>query len=516
MQSFALSLVLAAAPVRYDDHAVVTAWVDDEAELALLRSIADELWSEHPGPGAIDARIAPGRLAELDAAGIAHVVRIANVQTRIDAERDRLAAAPDPQADTWFDDFRDYDEVMTKLDELATTGAAEIIDVGSSLEGRAIKGLRLGNADAPAVLYTGTMHAREWLATMVTMCVAERFTSDDATVADLLDRISVIVVPVINPDGYVYSWTYDRYWRKNTRDGYGVDLNRNWDYQWAVVGASDDPYAEDYHGEAPFSEPESSALRDLILAHPEITAHIDFHSFSQLVLRPWGYSYDLPSDEATLAMLGDSMSEAMWNATNTDYPSIHASELYPAAGAVDDWAYGAQGIMAFTIELRGDDFVVSPSQIAPACDENVAAALELAAWVAGAAPPPDGDDGTADTGTDEGHDPPPDHGTGSDGTNDEGTSAATGDGGDSDANDDASHDEGSPSGEDVLPPGYGLGGNPIGCACTTDDRSATIPWLAFVLLLRRRRHNRRGRALHRACTHHASSRCSCCSASRRT
>jgi hypothetical protein len=489
VQSFALSLVLAAVPVRYDDHAVVTAWVDDEAELAMLRTIAEELWSEHPGPGAIDARNAPARLAELDAAGIAHVVRIANVQTQIDAERERLAALADPQTATWFDDFREYDEVMAKVDELAAAApdSVQVLDVGSSLEGRAIKGLRIGTAgdDAPAVLYSGTMHAREWLATMVAMCVADRFVSDDATVADLLDRIVVYVVPVINPDGYVYSWTADRYWRKNVRDGYGVDLNRNWDYQWAVVGASDDPFAEDYLGDAPFSEPESSALRDMILAHPQIAAHIDFHSFSQLVLRPWGYSYDLPSDEATLAMLGDSMSEAMWNATSTDYASIHASELYPAAGAVDDWGYGTQGIMAFTIELRGDDFVVPPSQIAPACDESIAAALALAAWVAGAAPPAS-DDGNSDTsaGGDEGHDPPPDHGTGSEGANDEGTSAALDEGDDGSAHDDASHDDGAPS--NVLPPGYGLGGDAMGCACTI-DRNGTIPWIAFVLLLLRRR-----------------------------
>jgi zinc carboxypeptidase len=491
VHSLVLSIVLAAAPVRYDDHAVVTAWVDDEIELATLRSIAEELWSEHPGPGAIDARIAPGRLVELDAAGIAHVVRIANVQTKIDEEHARLVAAPDPQADAWYDDFRDYDAVMAKLDEIAAAhaGEVELVDVGDSLEGRAIKGLRIGTAaaDAPAVLYTGTMHAREWLATMVTMCVVEALVGGDAVAVDLRSRIGILVVPIINPDGYEYSWSTDRYWRKNTRDGYGVDLNRNWDYEWAVVGASDDPYAEDYHGPSAFSEPESSALRDFILAHPEITAHIDFHSFTQLVLRPWGYSYDIPADEATLSMLGDRMSDAIWNATSTDYPSIHASELYPAAGAVDDWGYGTQGIMAFTIELRGDDFVVSPSEIAPACAENVAAALELANWVAGDAPPQGTDDAGADTGGSEGHDPPPTHETTGQ-AGDDGTGGVLDDAGSEAPSDDDGNGGGSPGDRgNVLPPGYGLGGDATGCAC--NHTNATPPFALLVAFaLRRRRH----------------------------
>lgn len=109
--------------------------------------------------------------------------------------------------------------------------------------------------------------------------------------------------------------------------------------------------------------------------------------------------------------------------------------------------------------------MVSPSQIGPACDENVAAAVELAAWVAGAAPPSGSDDATADTGTDEGHDPPPDHDTGSAGDDEAGTSAAL-DEGDDEANDDGGDDDGTQSGANPLPPGYGLGGDPIGSECT--------------------------------------------------
>jgi Zinc carboxypeptidase len=486
-----VTAVFAADPIRHDADAVVTAWVDDDAELAALRAIAVELWSERPGPGAVDARVASARLAELGEAGIPFVVRIADVQQRVDDERARLVAAPAPQAATFFDDFRDYDAVVAQLDAMvaAAPELVQRVELGGSLEGRAIPALRIGTAgdDAPAVLYSGTMHAREWLATMVAMCVADDLVGGyggDPSITDLLDRITVFVVPVLNPDGYVYSWEYDRYWRKNTRDGYGVDLNRNFDYQWAVVGASGDPNAEDYYGEAPFSEPESAAVRDFVVARPEIAAHIDFHSFSQLVLRPWGYSYDIPEDEPTLAMLGTRMSDAMWDATATDYPSIHAAELYPAAGAVDDWGYGARGIMAFTIELRGDDFVVPPSQIAPACAESVAAARELAAWVAEDAPPASSDEGGADESTgDQGHDPSGHETTGEPGESSDGSGTLD----DGDADGDGT-DGPAPAGDEaVLPPGFGLGGEPPGCACAQPQRGA--PWLALAMLplLRRRR-----------------------------
>lgn len=483
---------VAAEPVRYDGHAIVTAWVDDDAELATLRRVADELWSEHPGPGAVDARIAPERMAALERSGIAFTIRTPDVQARVDAERLRLHGAGPIEGGTWFSEFRDLAEIEAKIDEYAAADPerVHVETIGDSLEGRPIRALRIGNAadDAPAVLYSGTMHAREWLATMVTMCVADTFASGtDAAVLDILDRINVWVVPVINPDGYEISWSSDRYWRKNAREGYGVDLNRNWGYQWAVVGSSSDPYAEDYHGDGPFSEPESIALRDLMIAQPQLVAHIDFHSFSQLVLRPWGYSYDDPADEGTLAMLGQQMSDAMWEATQTDYPSIHAAELYPAAGAVDDWSYGERGLMAFTIEMRGDDFVVPPSQIDPACSENVAAALALASWAAEMAPPTGSDDGGTDEGGGEtGHDPPPDASddgsADDDGTDDDGTD----DGGGDDGN--ADDDDGGDDGTDALPPGFGLGtGDPAGCGC--GSAPAFSPWMIAIVVatLRRRR-----------------------------
>lgn len=497
--SLALAPEAARPVVRYDDHVVVSAWVDDEDELLRLTHFATQIWTERPGPGVVDALVSPWGLQRLAASSIAYEIRATDVQRSVDLERDRLRGRADPTAggDAWFSDFRDLSEIQDKIADWAAGDPDRVTveTIGESLEGRPIAALRLGSsaADAPAVLFTGTMHAREWLATMSTMCVADTFaTSTDPVVLDLLDRIAVLIVPVINPDGYVISWTSDRYWRKNARDGYGVDLNRNWGYQWAVVGSSSDPYAEDYHGTGAFSEPETVALRDFILSEPNLVAHIDFHSYSQLILRPWGFTYDAPPEEPTLSMLGQGMSDAMWAATSTDYPSIHAAELYPAAGAIDDWVYGERGLMGFTIEMRGDDFVVPPSQIDPACRENVAAALALAQWAAQDAPP--SDDGGEDDGGETGHDPPPgeddDEGAGDDVDDDGGADDNTDDGGTGshDEDDDGENDDGDDV-PDALPPTFGLGaGEPLGCGCRAEDTRGVAPLLVTaVWLLRRRR-----------------------------
>src|SRR5690606_2908792 len=133
---------------------------------------------------------------------------------------------------------------------------ATVVELVDPLEGRAIRGLRITSApdDAPGLLLNATQHAREWIAPMTAMCVADQLVreAESNEVSALLDQVVFYVVPVVNPDGYVYSWDVERFWRKNRRDGVGVDLNRNFGTGWGGPGASDKPQAGNYHGEAPF------------------------------------------------------------------------------------------------------------------------------------------------------------------------------------------------------------------------------------------------------------------------
>ncbi len=380
-------------PVRYDGHAVVQAVLTSQADIDAMSAIGARLWGEAVGVGPVDYVVSHQEREAMTAAGIAFEVVIGDVQPLIDAERQRLAEGGVAGAG-WFLAFTDYDAINARLDELVQQrpDLASIVVVGESLEGRAIRGIRITGPgqDKPAVLINGCQHAREWISPMVTMYAADRLISDydaDAQVQAIVDAVEFLIVPMVNPDGYVYSWGPDRLWRKNRRnngDGtFGVDLNRNWDFGWGLdSGSSPNTNDETYRGTAPFSEPETQVMRDYVTAHPQIVAHIDFHSYSQLVLWPWGYTSSLAPDVAVLDELGATMAASILSVHGETYVNQQGIDLYAASGVIIDWAYGAQGIFSYTIELRSDGpdpgFLLPPDQIIPTAEENFPAVLDLA------------------------------------------------------------------------------------------------------------------------------------------
>src|SRR5690606_4789724 len=152
----------------------------------------------------------------------------------------------------------------------------------------------------PLVVVNATQHAREWIATMSTLWVAEVAlgeAADDPGLDALLDQVALLVVPVVNPDGYVYTWEEDRLWRKNRRDDVGVDLNRNYPVAWGGEGASANPEHGNYRGAGPLSEPEAQALADVLPTEPLTIALLDVHSYGQLVLSPWSFTTDAPPSD---------------------------------------------------------------------------------------------------------------------------------------------------------------------------------------------------------------------------
>jgi carboxypeptidase A2 len=379
--------------VRYDDHRVVRAFLTTQAELDLMLELSPDCWCEAPGIRTLDFRLPPESMPALEASGIEHQVLIENVQERVDAELARLAGpgtgGPGNPGD-FYDDFRDLAAIVARMDDLADAhpDIVEVLDVGDSIEGRDILALRIGGAamDKPTVVIDATQHAREWIAPMVAMYIAETLVEAYATdpqITALVDALELFVIPVVNPDGYVYSWDVERYWRKNRRDNgdgtFGVDLNRNWGFEWGGAGSSGDPGDPLYRGTAPFSEPETAALRDFYEAYPTVVSSIDFHSYGLQVLSPFGYAFGGPDDGGAHAIIGQTMGNAIQSVFDMMYEvGPFADVLYEAAGASIDWTWGERGIVSYTIELRGDDFVLPPGEIVPTAQENLAAALAMA------------------------------------------------------------------------------------------------------------------------------------------
>jgi carboxypeptidase T len=385
------SLVLLATawphdPTGADPRVAIRVACDRPAACELARAIALDVWSEHHGPGLpLDVVVARGALATLEHAGITWQVLVADIDAVAAAEAVRLAEPAAAQPADWFGEFRDYRAIATYLQTLADQhpDRASLAAIGGSVEGRPLWALRVGTPGGTRMLIDGTLHAREWIAAMVATCIADRLVRDaDApAIRALLDRTELWIVPVVNPDGYQYSWSDDRYWRKNRRDRHGVDLNRNFSVAWGGSGSSRSERSETYRGAYAFSEPETAALRDLV-KREGIELHIDLHAYGQLVLYPWSHTASHARDRDRFRAMGDRIASAMFAEHEKRYTLSSGAELYPASGTMTDWMYGEAEATSFTIELRpkgGSGFVLPPDQIRPTCDEGLAAVLALRA-----------------------------------------------------------------------------------------------------------------------------------------
>jgi len=334
-----------------------------------------------------------GELDAIQQQGFDVQVVVDDADAMIRANHRRIEQNMNARGGNWFDDFKNMDAINTYMDDLVALNPniAEKIDLGDSLEGRPIYALRVSGA-APgtrnALLFNGTQHAREWIAPMVTIYVADQLIrqyDSDPQVQSLVDNVEFYIVPVMNPDGYVYSWTNDRFWRKNRRNNgsgmYGVDLNRNFPTDFGGTYSSGWPGSQIYRGPSAMSEPESVVMDDFIADHPNLVAHIDFHSYATEILQPYGYTNTLPPFFDIVDDMGAQMSAAIQAVNGTHYPhNSGAGGVGLASGIFPDWSTDGYGAYGFTIELPGPGFDPSPSLIQPVAEENFAGALALAEW----------------------------------------------------------------------------------------------------------------------------------------
>lgn len=273
--------------------------------------------------------------------------------------------------------------------------------IGVTAENRTIWAVRISrNPDVdeaePRVLFTALHHAREpggMMTLLYTMWYLLEQYGTNGEVTDILDHRELVFVPVVNPDGYVYNQSTDPagggMWRKNmckNPDGsIGVDLNRNYGYKWGWndIGSSPTPSHETYRGPAAFSEPETAALRDLSLSRGFSIA-VNYHSYANALLHPWGWSSSPPPDSATYRRLAALLTQKNYYASGTGMETIG----YATNGDADDWMYGEQTAKprtySMTVEVgRGTDgFWPEPARILPIADENLEANL-MAARLAG-------------------------------------------------------------------------------------------------------------------------------------
>jgi murein tripeptide amidase MpaA len=351
--------------------------------------------------GRIYIVVSPGEVADLAAGRVAFTFETARFAA--------AATAGASNAGGLNGDYHSSLELETELRllEAAYPQIASIREIGRSLEGRPIYGLKVSDNPAldenePAVLFTGCHHAREWISVEVPLLIGrhllENYASDPAVRA-LVDGGEIWIVPLVNPDGLEYSIHVYRYWRKNRRangDGsFGVDLNRNYGYMWGAdnIGSSPVPSSDVYRGAAAFSEPETEAVRRLF-ASRDFRAVVSFHSYSQVILYPWAYTRQPSPMDAELSDLAKTMSGLMAAVRGTVYGTGQSAGGigYTSNGDTTDWTFGVANIPSFTIELPPADadeggFFNDQAEIDGIFRENLPAILYLAGRVIGAAPP---------------------------------------------------------------------------------------------------------------------------------
>ncbi|XP_036935042.1 carboxypeptidase B [Acanthopagrus latus] len=324
-----------------------------------------------------------------------HSVLIEDLQAAIDGQAD-LKPTPRAHSYTKYNTWADIEAWMSSMTS-SSSGLMTKQVIGNTYEGRAMTVLKIGKASSstkPAIFMDCGIHAREWISPAFCQWFVKEALSTygtDSQMTSLLDQMDVYVLPVFNIDGYDFTHKSNRMWRKtrSRRSGsscIGADPNRNFDAGWCSLGASSNPCSDTFCGYTPESEIEVKNVADFIRRNKStIKAYLTIHSYSQLLLFPYSYTYDLAADHNELMKVAEGASSALRSLYGTRYTSgPGATTIYPAAGGSDDWAYDLGVKYSYTFELRDTGrygFLLPESQIKPTCEETMLAVKYIAAYV---------------------------------------------------------------------------------------------------------------------------------------
>ncbi|MCP5053081.1 MAG: zinc carboxypeptidase [bacterium] len=270
---------------------------------------------------------------------------------------------------------------------------AQVITIGHSVEGRELNVIKISdNVTAeegePNIFIVGAHHAREWISVEVPLQFARHLLEnypDNPEVRQAVSGSQIYIMPVLNPDGLEFTIHTYRWWRKNRRYNgnftWGVDPNRNYGYNWGYddFGSSPNTVSGVYRGPSPFSEPETAAVEQFLLAHPPAGA-LSYHNYSQIIIYPWGYTYAPAPNAVEMDAIAAEMSERMFQVNGNRYEYGSSDILYLVNGDTTDWIYGTFGVPAFTVELPPEfielgGFFTPEELIESAFSENLPAML---------------------------------------------------------------------------------------------------------------------------------------------
>ncbi|MER6913672.1 M14 family metallopeptidase [Streptomyces sp. NPDC000594] len=281
-----------------------------------------------------------------------------------------------PPADARYHNFAEMTSVINqRVAQYPNIMSKRVI--GRSHEGREIVAIKISDNVAtdenePEVLFTHHQHAREHLTVEMALYLLREFGEDygtDARITNAVNSREIWIIPDINPDGGEYDIATGSYrsWRKNRQPNtgstfVGTDMNRNWNYRWGCCGGSSGSFGSDtYRGRTPESAPEVKVVADFVRSRvvggaQQIKTGIDFHTYSELILWPFGYTTAdtapgmTQDDRNAFAAVGQKMG------ASNGYTPEQSSDLYITDGSIDDWLWGNQRIFGYTFEMYPTGF----------------------------------------------------------------------------------------------------------------------------------------------------------------
>ncbi|MBU3913544.1 MAG: right-handed parallel beta-helix repeat-containing protein [Nanoarchaeota archaeon] len=296
--------------------------------------------------------------------------------------------------------YHSYESMKGELETLSEiySNIARLYEIGKSIENRSILAMKISDnpetvEQEEKILVVGDTHAREIMTVEVPMYMIEflleRYDSD-SEIKNIVDNYELWFVPMVNPDGHVRVEGGDIWWRKNARDNNndgivdyndGVDLNRNYGFTWGYddLGSSPSPSSESYRGTSAFSEPETQAIRDLVIQN-NFTYAIDYHSYAGVILYPWGHILDASADDSYFSSIANNMKKFLKSYTSGQISHV----MYYSNGDSIDWEYGGSEknkVISFGIELTSQyGFNPPASEIMPKCQEQLMMMLNLTGY----------------------------------------------------------------------------------------------------------------------------------------
>ncbi|XP_042877672.1 carboxypeptidase B-like [Penaeus japonicus] len=293
------------------------------------------------------------------------------------------------RGDATFDRYMHYEEIVSYIEDLPAKypDEVQVEEIGRSVEDRPIYIVSINrrndssSAEKPVIFVEAGTYAREWVSPASALYLVERLLEDSPS---LSQDAEWRVIPLLNPDGYVYSWRYDRLWKKNRAPSsvpecFGVDLNKNFDLHWGEIGSSINPCSNMYHGQRPFSEPETKALRGRRMEVENRTkAYVSLHSFGQTLHYPVLYDDDVNRTSLEeLDRIAVGMAARIEATSGANY-TVRSPEPFIIGGTSENWAASRGVPYVYTLELRdkGETVFHLPEELIASTGEDVWAAMK--------------------------------------------------------------------------------------------------------------------------------------------